>query len=218
MLSSRDIDLLRSDVAANCRKFIALAKADGWPVLVTGTVRDEEYQKYCYDNGTANTPYPSFHSVKAGLAFDICKNVKGEEYSDSAFWTYCGALGRKMGFEWGGLWKSIVDKPHFQWSDGGKYTSSMIRAGKYPPEMPLYEEAIETVMEVEEVTQEQFDTMMNNYLSELAKKDPSDWSQEARNWAEGNGIIFGDENGNKQYKAFCTREQMAQFLYRMSQK
>ena len=138
MLNSRDISLLRDDVERNCRKMIEIAKADGWNILVTGTVRDQEYQEYCYRNGTANTKYPSFHADHAGLAFDICKNKKGEEYSDPAFWKYCGALGKKMGFTWGGDWKSFPDKPHFQWDEHGKYTSTMIRAKKYPAPMPAY--------------------------------------------------------------------------------
>ena len=120
MQNSRDISRLRPDVAANCKKMIAIARADGYPVLVTGTVRDNEYQEYCYKKGASRSRVPTFHSSQAGLAFDICKNVKGQEYSDNAFWDYCGALGRKMGFEWGGAWKSFVDKPHFQWSAGGK--------------------------------------------------------------------------------------------------
>jgi hypothetical protein len=140
MLNSRNIDHLRADVAANCHKFVELCKAAGYPVLVTGTVRDNAYQEYCYYKGTSSSPVPSFHSVAAGLAFDICKNVKGEEYSDSTFWTGVGAIGQKMGFNWGGAWTDFVDKPHFQWSNHGKYTSNMIRAGNYPPAMPLYEE------------------------------------------------------------------------------
>ncbi|UQT49879.1 M15 family metallopeptidase [Flavonifractor plautii] len=44
-----------------------------------------------------------------------------------------------MGFEWGGRWKSFPDRPHLQWSDGGKYTSSMIRAGTTRPPCPHIE-------------------------------------------------------------------------------
>lgn len=36
----------------------------------------------------------------------------------------------------------------------------------------------------EEVTQEQFNQMMDTYLLDLAKRTPSDWSQEARVYAE----------------------------------
>jgi len=150
MLNSRDIDQLRSDVAANCRKFIALCKEEGYPVLVTGTVRDDEYQQQCYEKGTGGKPPATFHSVKAGLAFDCCKNIKGHEYDDNAFWAGIGAIGRKMGFEWGGDWKSFVDKPLFQWSDHGRYTGSMIRAGKYPPAMPIYQEKEDADMTVPE--------------------------------------------------------------------
>lgn len=66
------------------------------------------------------------------------------------------------------------------------------------------------------VTQEQFDSMMDVYLKNLAEKEPAAWSREAREWAENSGIILGDSAGNKQYKAFCSREQMVVFLKRLS--
>ena len=147
MLNSRDIDLLRPDVAANCRKLIELCRAEGFPVLVTSTVRDDAYQEYLYQQGRSrpgsivtNGRQPTFHWDQAGLAFDVCKNVKGQEYSDDAFWECVGRIGQKIGFTWGGSWKTFVDKPHFQWDGHGKYTGSMIRARNFPPTMPLYEE------------------------------------------------------------------------------
>lgn len=146
MLNSRDIEKLRPDVAANCRVFLDLCKAEGLPVLVTQTVRDAEYQASLYAQGrtkpgsiVTNQKTPSFHSDKAGLAFDIAKNVKGHEYDDLAFFNRCGEIGKKIGFSWGGDWLSLQDKPHFQWDAGGKYTASMVRAGKLPPAMPLYQ-------------------------------------------------------------------------------
>ena len=93
MLNSRDIDRLRPDVAANCRAWLELCRAAGLLVLVTGTVRDDEYQRYCYEQGTAATPYPSFHGERAGLAFDFCQNIKGQEYSDASFFP----AGRRAG-------------------------------------------------------------------------------------------------------------------------
>ena len=68
----------------------------------------------------------------------------------------------------------------------------------------------------EELTQEQFNIMMKNYQDSLVSQDPSDWSEEARIWAEENGIIVGDQFGNKQYKAPVTREQMVVFLKRLA--
>ena len=67
-----------------------------------------------------------------------------------------------------------------------------------------------------DMTQAEFDKMMENYLARLRQEPPSDWSRGAREWAEKNGIIKGDENGDKQYKAFVTREQLVTFLQRIA--
>lgn len=149
MLCSRDISRLRADVAANCNVFLRLCKAAGLNVLVTQTVRDDEYQAQLYAQGrtkpgsiVTNQRYPTFHWSEAGLAFDICKNVKGHEYDDLAFFNRCGEIGKKIGFSWGGDWLSLQDKPHFQWDEHGKYTGSMIRAGKRPATMPLYQNQV----------------------------------------------------------------------------
>ena len=50
----------------------------------------------------------------------------------------------------GGRWKSFPDRPHLQWSDGGKYTSSMIRAGLPARHCPPYREE-DTDMTKEEI-------------------------------------------------------------------
>lgn len=73
---------------------------------------------------------------------------------------------------------------------------------------PRYEED-------DDMTQEQFSKMMDTYLAQLAKQDPSDWSQDARAWAEETGLIKGDAEGNKQYKGFVTREQLVVFMQRL---
>ncbi len=62
---------------------------------------------------------------------------------------------------------------------------------------------------------EKFQQFMNRWLTELADQEPSAWSAEARAYCEGKGIIKGGANGQKRYKAFCTREELAQMLYNM---
>ena len=143
MLNSRDIALLRSDVAENCRRWLEKCAAAGLDVLITNTVRDREYQEYLYAQGrtrpgsiVTNGRVPTFHADTAGLAFDFCKNVKGNEYDDNAFFRKAAAIAKGMGFSWGGDWQSFPDMPHIQWDNGGEWTSAMIRAGKLPPEMP----------------------------------------------------------------------------------
>lgn len=215
MVNSRDVALLRADVAEQCRTLLERCRERGLAVLVTSTVRDDAYQEYLYQQGRSrpgaivtNGRRPTFHWTEAGLAFDICKNRKGEEYSDAAFFRQVAALAKEQGFTWGGDWRSFPDKPHFQWDGGGAYTGSMVRAGKQPPAMPRWEE--------ESMTQEQFNQMANAYFAALARQEPSDWSAEERRWAEETGILQGDAQGCKQYKSFCTREQMVVFLKRLA--
>lgn len=216
MLHSRDIDALRADVAENCRALLARAAERGLPVLVTETVRDEAYQRYLVSQGYAakGALVPSFHSVAAGLAFDVCKNVHGHEYDDAAFFEQVGQLGKELGFTWGGDWERFPDRPHFQWDDGGRYSAAMVRAGHYPPPMPCRSEKEEE--EKRMMTQEEFNVLADGYLRTLAEKEPSAWSAEARAWAEEQGLLRGDGVGAMQYCSFVTREQMAVILQRLA--
>ena len=181
MYHSRDIADLRADVRANCIIFLDLCKEAGLPVLITETVRDDEYQRYLAANGYASktATRPTFHSVKAGLAFDICKNVKGHEYDDLSFFDKCGQIAKQVGFSWGGDWKSFPDKPHIQWDAHGKYTGSMILAGKYPPEMEEY------------MDQATFNKMADAYLAQLRTKTVSTWAKDDWEKAKADKITDG---------------------------
>lgn len=66
--------------------------------------------------------------------------------------------------------------------------------------------------EEEEMTQEQFNKFMANYLSEKNNKAGAAWSEEARNWAVKNGVFAGDGKGNYSWQGFVTREQLSQVL------
>lgn len=49
-----------------------------------------------------------------GIAFDI-GIFDGRTYlGESPLYKAAGALGRNLGLEWGGDWRSIIDEPHFQ--------------------------------------------------------------------------------------------------------
>ena len=73
-------------------------------------------------------------------------------------------------------------------------------------------------MDVDKLTDEQIEKLADRLIAVLKEKPPSDWSEKARAWAEENGIINGDETGNRQYKKFCTREEIAQILYNLEVK
>ena len=67
------------------------------------------------------------------------------------------------------------------------------------------------------MTQAQFNAMLEQYVQQQAAKGPNDWSQAARAWAESRHVISGDGNGSLQYQKFCTREELIQILYAFSQ-
>lgn len=145
---------MRPDVAANCYVFLDLCKKAGYPVLITSTIRDQEQQTVFYKKGTGGKTV-TFHKVGVGLAFDVCKNVKGQEYSDNNFWYGIGEIGKRVGFSWGySLWGK--DKPHFQWDEHGKYKDSHIKAGKYPASMPKYKEETKLDKTIREEVKEKF--------------------------------------------------------------
>ena len=56
--------------------------------------------------------------------------------------------------------------------------------------------------------------MMDVWIAEQAKKQPGDWSKEARDWGERNGLIKGNSNGDGMYKKLMTREEFIVVLYR----
>lgn len=212
MVNSSRIGDLRADIAQNAAIFLALCRARGLNVKITQTLRDDAYQKTLFQKGYAKTPHTTFHGK--GLAFDICKNVRGHEYDDLAFFAQCAEIGKRIGFTWGGDWKSFPDRPHFQWDDHKKYSGTMVRAGKLPPTMPRYEED-------DEMDIQKFRELMREYRAELQDNDSSKWSKAAREWAVKNGIITGgtplpDGQPNYMWEDLLTREQMATLLYRFA--
>lgn len=77
---------------------------------------------------------------------------------------------------------------------------------------------MEDDMNIEKLTDEELVTLANKIQAALSKKDAANWGKEwetAQKWAENNGIIKGDENGNKSYQAFTTRQALALMLYRL---
>lgn len=200
MFHSDELKYLRADVRVNCEKFLALCKEAGLKVKVTQTVRDDAYQKYLVSKGYASekATRPTFHSVKAGLAFDICKNVRGHEYDDATFFALCGQIGKQVGFSWGGDWRKFPDRPHFQWDNHLRWTGSMILAGKYPPEMEEY------------MTQAEFNKMMDTYLAQKrAEKNPSTWAKDTWELAKKQGITDGSGP-----HGLCTREEVVALIER----
>lgn len=188
MINSRSLKDLRPDVRANAELLLAECEKQGLRVLVTQTLRDDEYQAYLYAQGRTrkgqiitNSKVTTYHG--AGLAFDICQNIKGHEYSDLAFFRNVAILAKYMGFSWGGDWRNFPDRPHFQWDAGGKWSGSLLRAKILPPMMPLYKPGTPKEKEKEMV-----------YYKKLA--DVPEWYKQAVKKCMDKGALKGDRNGD----------------------
>lgn len=213
MLNSRDLKYLREDVRLNVEKFLAECKAQGLKVLITQTMRDDEYQAYLYEQGrtrpgniVTNGKRTTFHG--AGLAFDICQNIKGQEYTDSGFFKNCAIIAKHMGFSWGGDWKNFHDAPHFQWDENGKYTFSRTNQ---PKQMPLYKEEDEliTVESIEQMSDAAVLALANRMQTILGRQEQGGKVGEELKEAVAMGITDGSSP-----RAFCTRAQAAVMIKR----
>ena len=113
----RDISELSPVAQKACRAFLAACEKEGLPVLITETYRSQARQDYLYAQGRTRAgkvvtwTRNSRHTGR--MAWDICKNVKGQEYADATFFAKCGAIAKRLGITWGGTWNT-PDQPHFE--------------------------------------------------------------------------------------------------------
>lgn len=123
----RDISALSPVAQRACRAFLRECEKEGLPVLITETYRSQVRQDYLYAQGRTRAgkvvtwTRNSRHTGR--MAWDICKNVKGQEYADATFFAKCGAIAKRLGITWGGTWDT-PDKPHFEvtkdWKEKGE--------------------------------------------------------------------------------------------------
>ena len=111
------------------------------PLRITQTLRTFDEQMHLYQQGrrldgkvwlvaeprlivTKAQPGESPHNY--GAAFDVCftgsdpylhaHEVANKNQPDP-LWGLLGAVGEKLGLEWGGNWPTLKDRPHFQRPD-----------------------------------------------------------------------------------------------------
>lgn len=138
----RDQSQLHPKLQKKIEKFLAKCEKEGYKVRITECLRTKEEQDALYAQGRSKpgaivtnakgSSYQSMHQW--GVAFDICRNdSKGPYYDKDGFFDKVGKIGQSVGLEWGGSWKSIKDKPHFQLPDWGS-GSLMLRLRYGTPE------------------------------------------------------------------------------------
>lgn len=192
----RDINELTAVAQTACRLFLNECKKAGLNIFITETYRSQERQNELYEQGRTKLWDSNGNRLKivtwtknsrhtSRRAWDIA--CKGKDLYNMTTLRKCGSIAAKLGILWGGTWKNSPDYPHFEVSADWK-----------PP-----------VKEEEEMTQTQFNAMMDNYLAERAKEPCSKWAKDEINKAKELGITDGTEP-----KSFATREQVAAMIVR----
>ena len=133
-------DNLHPTLKIKAEQLISKCDKAGLKIRITQGYRSVEEQNELYAQGRTKpgnkvtNARGGFSMHNWGVAFDFCRNDgKGAYNEDGDFFGKVGAIGISIGLEWGGSWKSIVDKPHFQLPDWGS-TTSILRSQYKTPE------------------------------------------------------------------------------------
>lgn len=183
----RDISELTPLAQEACRLFLKECEKRGIDIFITETYRSQERQNELWEQGRTkpgNIVTWTLNSRHTGRkAWDIA--CKGGVLYNAGILYMAGAVGKELGITWGGDW-ATPDRPHFEIT--GSWRSPK---------------------EEEEVTQEQFNKMMETYIAERNKLSASSWAEEDLKEAEEAGITDGSYP-----QAFATREQVASMIVR----
>ena len=118
--SERNIATLLPQVQPLARALIESAAAIGIAIKIISGTRTYEEQNALYEQGRSKAgrivtnARGGYSNHNFGIAFDIGVFEGGRYLDESPAYKAVGAIGMKLGLEWGGNWKTIQDEPHFQ--------------------------------------------------------------------------------------------------------
>lgn len=145
---SNVITTLHPRLQAKIDGLIYLCQKQGIRIRTTECLRSVKEQDDLYAQGrtkkgciVTNAPGFSFSSMHQwGVAFDFVINmdinkngrVDIQDCYNAKYMTIVGGIGKSIGLEWGGDWKSPVDRPHFQLKDWGSTPKKLKAKYKNP--------------------------------------------------------------------------------------
>ena len=156
----RNISDLHPTLQEKVFLLLELCKKNGLKIGISECLRTREEQDALYAKGRTQkgsivtnakgSTYSSMHQW--GVAFDFYRNDGKGAYNDSdGFFKKVGSLGKSIGLMWGGDFKSLVDKPHFQLPDWGATVGVLKKKYKTPENfMKNWEETAMTKEEKKE--------------------------------------------------------------------
>ena len=183
----RDINALTPTAQKACRLFLEKCKEAGLDIFITETYRSQTRQNELWEQGRTKPgqivtwTLNSRHTSRR--AWDIA--VNGNNLYDMSVIRKAGEIGKQLGITWGGMW-SPPDYSHFEVTENWQ-----------APE------------EEEEMTQEQFNKMMDTYLAARNIMPVSDWAKKDWEKAKAEGLTDGTMP-----QGFATREQVISMIER----
>lgn len=197
----RDITVCHPELQEKAAQLIKLCENNGLKIGISECFRTVEEQDALYAQGRTTagsivtnakgSSYSSHHQW--GTAFDFYRNDGQGAYNDNdGFFSKVGALGVKLGLEWGGNWTSPVDKPHFQLPQWGGTTATLKKLYGTPDEFKKTWGDEMTESEIKDIV-----------LQVIKDNEPVyNWTLACPEWAIptvqkllDKKYLFGDENG-----------------------
>ena len=136
--SEKVVQKLHPKIRDKAREFIVKAEQQGITLRITSGLRTWAEQDELYAQGRTK-PGSVVTNAKGGssnhnygLAFDVVPIENGKVNWNSKNWNKIGQIGKSVGFNWGGDWTGLVDKPHFEMLFGNSVSDlkQMYLAGK----------------------------------------------------------------------------------------
>ena len=113
--SEGNIATLDPNLHTVARNLVRAAAAQGIEIkIISGTRTYEEQDALFAKKPKVTNAKGGYSNHNFGVAFDIGIFKGGKYIPESKDYKTVGEIGKSLGLEWGGDWKSIVDEPHFE--------------------------------------------------------------------------------------------------------
>lgn len=199
--SCRDISELTPLAQMACNLFLSRCKAKGLNVLITETYRSQERQNYLYEQGRTRpgniVTWTKNSRHTSRRAWDICKNVKGQEYADSGFFKACGQIAKELGITWGGTWKQ-ADTPHFEISTSWIAPAESEEDKMTTEERKKFNELVNIVAALRETIDNmsnRITTLERPMIYNYIDKNMPEWARPTIQKLVDKGALVGNEDG-----------------------
>ena len=205
----RDISKLHPKLQSLLYELKDECERQGLKIGISECLRTKEEQDRLYAKGrtaegsiVTNAKGASFSSMHQwGIAFDFYRNDKKGAYENGdKFFEKVGKIGKSLGLEWGGDFRTIKDLPHFQLSDWGS-TAAKLKALYKTPEN-FFKTWEETAMT--EAERQKFNSLVRQVEElTLSKEKVYHYTKELPDWAKptiqkllDKGIYAGESESN----------------------